>query len=437
MRLVTPRVPVSGYLPFLVVGVLGQVSGLWPPGPTSPVDYVTSCVLFVVAAVLLLWFPQWPGRSWLLMSGVYVASLALLTLSTGGMDSGLGALLFVPVVGVALYGEPWESAVVIGFALAAVGSVSAAVGTHFGAADPRRLFFFTCVAAFLSVAVQALRHRLRRSNRRTKRLLTAAEASNEALRRLVALTDPDEITAFGVELAVATASPGGARLRRACYYRIVDGCVEVQALHDHSGEAVLLDRELPEGYGEDWLLDEHPGVRRAVATRETVAARVDLDQVGPLLRPSLEQLGVTYGAWVPVCVGGEVHGVLAVAGEGVPVPAEAVSTLTTLGRVIELALSNWAAHEQLREQATLEERRRIARELHDGLAHELAFIASKTRGARAEGSTKPLDVRALAGAADRALDEARRAITVLSVARPLSVDDAVAQTAEDMGARFG
>lgn len=42
----------------------------------------------------------------------------------------------------------------------------------------------------------------------------------------------------------------------------------------------------------------------------------------------------------------------------------------------------------------------------------------------------------MADAADRALDEARRAISVLSAARPQSLASAVAQTAEDLGARL-
>ena len=106
-----------------------------------------------------------------------------------------------------------------------------------------------------------------------------------------------------------------------------------------------------------------------------------------------------------------------------------------LGHLLELALSNWAAHQKLEQQATAEERRRIARELHDGLAHELAFIASKTRRP-IRGTDESLELRELADAADRALDEARRAITVLSAAQPQSLACAVAQTAEDLGDRL-
>ena len=169
---------------------------------------------------------------------------------------------------------------------------------------------------------------------------------------------------------------------------------------------------------------------------QPVVAYLDPEAVGPVVRAMLDETGITHGAWVPVCPDGSLHGILGIASRGAPVPQECVERCIALGHFLELALSNWAAHEKLREQATAEERRRIARELHDGLAHELAFIASKTRG---WSSNRPvtLDVRELSGAADRALDEARRAITVLSVPEPQSLECAIAQTAEDLASRLG
>ena len=138
---------------------------------------------------------------------------------------------------------------------------------------------------------------------------------------------------------------------------------------------------------ERWPLDEHPALQEAVESLQPVAARLDSDGVGPTVRALLEASGVTHGAWVPVCPNGELHGVLTIASRGAAIPDECVERCVALGHFLELALSNWAAHRKLKEQAKMEERRRIARELHDGLAHELAFIASKTRGAVAGAAT--------------------------------------------------
>ncbi|MCA1710395.1 MAG: histidine kinase dimerization/phosphoacceptor domain-containing protein [Actinobacteria bacterium] len=59
------------------------------------------------------------------------------------------------------------------------------------------------------------------------------------------------------------------------------------------------------------------------------------------------------------------------------------------------------------EVAVLEERRRIARDLHDGLAQELAFAATQSR-ALAERSEQPKRAQLIAAATERALDESRR-----------------------------
>jgi signal transduction histidine kinase len=92
----------------------------------------------------------------------------------------------------------------------------------------------------------------------------------------------------------------------------------------------------------------------------------------------------------------------------------------------------------LAEAAMLEERRRIARELHDGLAQELAFIATKSRGLF-EGLSEPSkrELAHLAAAAERALDESRRAITALSAPAGESFEAALSQTVEQVANRVG
>lgn len=84
--------------------------------------------------------------------------------------------------------------------------------------------------------------------------------------------------------------------------------------------------------------------------------------------------------------------------------------------------------------AVLEERRRIARDLHDGAAQELAFVLRRLRGLRGVDD----DVLApVVAAAERGLDDSRRAIAALS--RPLDepLDVALAQAVEQVAARTG
>ncbi|HLM07011.1 MAG TPA: ATP-binding protein [Blastococcus sp.] len=85
--------------------------------------------------------------------------------------------------------------------------------------------------------------------------------------------------------------------------------------------------------------------------------------------------------------------------------------------------------------AVLEARRRMARDLHDGLAQELSFLWSQSRALSA-GPPSNHAVERIGAAASRALDEARRAIAALT--RPL--DEPIArvlqQVADDLGSRY-
>jgi signal transduction histidine kinase len=91
-----------------------------------------------------------------------------------------------------------------------------------------------------------------------------------------------------------------------------------------------------------------------------------------------------------------------------------------------------AYHRDLVQMAVLEERRRIARDLHDGLAQDLAFIVSQSQR---RGAADRLDQ--LAGAAERALDDSRAAIAALTRPANEPLDDALARAAEEVAARFG
>lgn len=395
-------------LPFALVALVGQLSALF--NPTNMAWFWVSALLFVVAAAM---FTLPPRRYTLcLATAIYVASVAALMLASGGVGaSGLGTLFFLAVVGVAMYGERRDSAIIVALVVGFLTVVT--LSTSQGAASTaRRLVFLAAIAAVMSVSIHALRERLEASNRRTRQLLHQSEAMNEAARELAFLRGPDSIAAVATELAAELVSGPGGPGSEACYVR---GCEESFTVVAHAG-------------------GDEP---RIVAGSDLGADPPALDLVartrGPVSREWRPAPGrVLRGTWVPVCLDGEIHGVLKVVTTASATDDGCVEQLTALGHLMEMALANWAAHEELERQATSEERRRVARDLHDGLAHELAFIASK---ARRNGA--PSEMKELSGAADRALDEARRAITVLSLSTPQSLVTALTQTAEDLGVRLG
>jgi signal transduction histidine kinase len=90
------------------------------------------------------------------------------------------------------------------------------------------------------------------------------------------------------------------------------------------------------------------------------------------------------------------------------------------------------AYQRRREEAAIAaERRRIARELHDGLIQELAYVSSQCQRLPRGDST----VLRISAAAARALDEARDAVTALSGRTDEPLHLAVARAAEQVTGR--
>lgn len=91
--------------------------------------------------------------------------------------------------------------------------------------------------------------------------------------------------------------------------------------------------------------------------------------------------------------------------------------------------------EALTEAAIRDERRRIARDLHDGLAQELAFITKQTRHLfAAHGGDRTEDLLA---AAERALEESRLAISGLVRASEKPLEETLRDAATSTAARAG
>jgi signal transduction histidine kinase len=91
--------------------------------------------------------------------------------------------------------------------------------------------------------------------------------------------------------------------------------------------------------------------------------------------------------------------------------------------------------EERAKAAVLEERRRLARDLHDGVAQELAFIWRQTRRIAA-GQNGPV-VATLSGSVERALHESRRAVAALRAAPNQSLAAAMSEAVEAVAARVG
>ena len=360
-----------------------------------------------------------------------MTSVSYLMLAAGGMGSGLGVLLFVPVVGVALYGKRWESAVGVGFLLGALLAVT--VATSPAALDTtalvRRLFLTGAITALLSVAIHVLRGRLVESNTRSgpvapvrRRRSTPPSASWSSCR------SRRRSPRWAPSSPWASPAPAGSEILRASYFRIEDGMVVIDAQLDDAGthvQGTLAAGGAPRPA-------RGGGHARAGGRRPSTPTTA-----GPKLRAVLDATGITHGAWVPVCPDGKLHGVLGhrqpghVHPEGVRRPLRRPGPLPR-ARALQLGRPPHARGAGDRRRSAGASPASCTTGWPTSWPSSPARPAAPRRAPRRRPTPASWPVRA-----DRALDEARRAITVLSVSQPQSLDAAISQTVEDLGSRLG
>jgi signal transduction histidine kinase len=92
-------------------------------------------------------------------------------------------------------------------------------------------------------------------------------------------------------------------------------------------------------------------------------------------------------------------------------------------------------HRGLADLAVADERRRVARDLHDGLAQEVAFIASQTKYLAGQSGDQRLSE--IAVAAERALDDSRAVVGALTRESRAPLSASIALQAQEFARRWG
>ncbi len=176
-------------------------------------------------------------------------------------------------------------------------------------------------------------------------------------------------------------------------YRALDKVLQVTAAE--SGEMFLLDEQtqemvrqvhaglFPEAFQEKTRFRIGEGFAGAVAQSGEPIVVADISQDPRLLRDKLRENGFHSLVIVPLKSKNVVIGAINIASLSPGrFTAEDTRLLTNMGNQIAVAVENARLYEKVQGMAALEERERIAREMHDGLAQVLSYVSAKTQAVK-------------------------------------------------------
>ena len=248
-------------------------------------------------------------------------------------------------------------------------------------------FFAVCVFGFASVIfalIEDLESRVLDQNRELSELLARTDQQNAELSALLTVgrasassVDLSEMLDEALDAILAVTSAEAAELW------LVEGAgLRLERFRGVGrGGVFSSQRRLRLGTG---LLGEAATATSMVVTHDRPDSRFDHDDVAPLDLQTFSAL--------PLRRPTGVIGVLAVAARGKAAfanPGER-RVLEGIGERVALAIENAQLHAQVLDRAVLEERERIARELHDGLAQVLGYINTQTQAVKKLLETRKL-----------------------------------------------
>src|SRR3990170_6453099 len=180
-----------------------------------------------------------------------------------------------------------------------------------------------------------------------------------------------------------------------------------------------------EAFTEQTRLRDGEGLPGLTATAAAPVVVHDLPNDGRFVRARIKELGFHTYCVLPLHHRGEIVGVLGVASKD---PSKLSSDrelrlLAGIGEGVALAIANARLHERVLDGAVLEERMRIARELHDGLAQVLGYINTQTLAvkrllATGRGDEARSELDSMESAARDVYGDVREAILGLRVSLP-------------------
>ena len=176
-------------------------------------------------------------------------------------------------------------------------------------------------------------------------------------------------------------------------YRALDKLLETTGAE--AGEIFLTDEHtqkmvqrvhsgiLLEGFYEQTRFRTAEGFIGAVAEAGKPIVVDNISQDRRLLRNEVKERGLDVMVGVPLKSKNTVIGVIILATlSRKRFTPEDTQLLLSIGNQIAVAIENARLHEKVQGMAALEERERIAREIHDGFAQVLSYVNTKTQAAR-------------------------------------------------------